>query len=264
MAASGFSTRTQRFAAQKVSRHHPVIADELLRAAKRLRAAANELTFVPPVTHVYNPLIYAWAPFEAYLRRFATSSKRVVFLGMNPGPFGMVQTGIPFGEVSVVREWLGLERKVGRPSCEHPQRPVAGFACKRSEISGQRLWGLFAKRFGIPGAFFAEHLVINYCPLAFVEMSGRNRTPDKLPVAERTALFAACDEHLFTVISVLRPEWLIGIGDFAFQRALQVFPRGTPKLGQILHPSPASPAANRGWSEVATRQLEHLGVWSRS
>jgi len=247
-----------------VSQQYPVIANELLRSVKRLRAAANKLTFLPPVTHVYNPLTYAWAPFDAYILRFAASPKRVVFLGMNPGPFGMVQTGIPFGEVSFVRDWLGLQRKVGKPAREHPRRPITGFACKRSEVSGQRLWGLFAKRFGTTEAFFADHLVINYCPLAFVERSGRNRTPDKLPTAERTALFAACDEHLFSVISVLRPEWLIGVGDFAFQRAVQVFTDGTPRLGQILHPSPASPAANRGWSEAATRQLEDLGVWRRS
>jgi len=29
----------------------------------------------------------------------------------------------------------------------------------------------------------------------------------------------------------------------------------------VLHPSPASPAANRGWGEAATRQLVELGVW---
>jgi single-strand selective monofunctional uracil DNA glycosylase len=32
-------------------------------------------------------------------------------------------------------------------------------------------------------------------------------------------------------------------------------------LGKVLHPSPASPAANRGWAEAATRQLIEQGVW---
>ena len=236
-------------------------ADELLRSAKRLRSAINRLAFSPPVAHVYNPLDYAWEPFEAYLRLFGTPPKRVVFLGMNPGPFGMVQTGIPFGEVAAVRDWLGLTGRVGRPLCEHPRRPIEGFECKRSEVSGYRLWGLFARRFGTPQSFFAEHIVINYCPLAFVESTGRNRTPDKLPKTERDTLFAACDKHLSLVVSILKPEWLIGVGDFAFRRAQEVFPNGTPKLGQILHPSPASPAANRGWSETAVRQLRELGVW---
>lgn len=237
------------------------IASELLHSARRLRGAINKLTFAPPVSHVYNPLDYAWAPFEAYVRQFAASPKRVLFLGMNPGPFGMVQTGIPFGEVAAVRDWLKLQAKVGKPIREHPRRPVSGFECVRSEVSGQRLWGLFAEEFTSPANFFEQHLVINYCPLAFVEESGRNRTPDKLPQAERLALFAACDAHLLSLVAFLKPQWVIGVGDFAFRRAEEVFPTGNPRLGRILHPSPASPAANRGWSSIARRQLQELGVW---
>ncbi len=233
----------------------------MILAAQELRAAVNKLTFAPPVTHIYNPLDYAWAAHEAYLRRYASNQKRVLFLGMNPGPFGMAQTGIPFGQIAAVRDWLGIETKIGRPAYEHPKRLVTGFACARSEISGQRLWALFADRFGRAEAFFAEHLVMNYCPLAFLESSGRNRTPDKLPSRERAALFAACDEHLRELLRVLQPEWLVGIGDFATKRAEQIL-RDTPiRLGRILHPSPASPAANRDWPAIATRQLQTLGIW---
>ncbi|HEV2392209.1 MAG TPA: uracil-DNA glycosylase family protein [Verrucomicrobiae bacterium] len=219
------------------------------------------MTFAPPIACVYNPLTYAWAPYAAYIGRFAASPKRVVFLGMNPGPFGMVQTGVPFGEICAVRDWLGLEEKVLRPAIEHPRRPVKGFACARSEVSGRRLWSLFAERFGQPERFFPEHLILNYCPLAFIEVSGRNRTPDKLPAAERASLFAACDKALRASVEALQPEWLIGVGDFAWRRAQTAFPQGPPKLGRILHPSPASPAANRDWAAVATRQLIELGVW---
>jgi single-strand selective monofunctional uracil DNA glycosylase len=233
----------------------------LVQAARRMRGALTGLSFALPVAHVYDPLSYAWAPYEAYLRRFGSGPKRVVFLGMNPGPFGMVQTGIPFGEVTAVREWLGLELPVTKPPREHPRRRVSGFRCTRSEVSGRRLWGLFATRFTVAERFFAEHIVINYCPLAFLESSGRNRTPDKLPADERARLFATCDAHLCEVISALRPEWLIGVGEFALDRARQVFPSGRPRLGRVLHPSPASPAANREWREVAARQLRELGVW---
>src|SRR6202140_1163860 len=191
----------------------------LIRAAQKLRAAVNQLTFAPPVAHIYNPLDYAWGAHEIYLRRYASNRKRILFLGMNPGPFGMAQTGIPFGQIHAVRDWLGIETKIGRPSHEHPKRPVTGFACARSEISGQRLWALFAARFGRAEAFFAEHLVVNYCLLAFLESTGRNRTPDKLPPRERTALFAACDEHLREIVRVLQPEWLVGLRDFAPKRA---------------------------------------------
>jgi len=237
-------------------------AERLLATARRLNRALSRLEFGDPVAYVYNPLAYAWDCYQAYLRRFGTAPKRVVFLGMNPGPFGMVQTGVPFGEVGAVRAWLGIEAPVGKPPREHPRRPVSGFACPRSEVSGQRLWGLFASRFGRAESFFPEHLVLNYCPLAFMESSGRNRTPDKLAISERTALFRVCDEHLREAVVVLRPEWLIAIGDFAFQRAGVLFANGSPKVGRILHPSPASPAANRNWAGVATDKLEKMGVWT--
>ncbi len=211
---------------------------------------------------MYNPLDYAWSCYELYLRRFAAPPKRVVFLGMNPGPFGMVQTGIPFGEVRAVRDWLGICLEVGKPPRQHPRRPVAGFACERSEVSGQRLWGLFAESFGAPERFFQDHFVLNYCPLAFMESAGRNRTPDKLSTREKQQLFAACDRHLQEAISVLQPEWLIAVGDFARRRAEAVLGGGPPRIGQILHPSPANPAANRAWASVVKKQLAALGVWS--
>jgi single-strand selective monofunctional uracil DNA glycosylase len=237
------------------------VSQPLVESAKRLRDSVGKLRFAPPVSHVYNPLDYAWKAHEAYLRRFATGRKRILFLGMNPGPFGMAQTGVPFGEIPAVRDWLGIREKIGKPAIEHPRRPVLGFDCPRCEVSGQRLWGLFAKRFGSPETFFRAHLVINYCPLAFIESSGRNRTPDKLPPAERAALFEACDAHLRELVRLLEPEWLVGVGDFAAKRAEQVFPKSTVRIGQILHPSPASPAANRDWAGVATRQLQELGIW---
>jgi single-strand selective monofunctional uracil DNA glycosylase len=238
---------------------------DLIAAAQRLRDAADQLTFAAPVTHVYNPLRYAWRAHEIYLRRYGKGPKRVLFLGMNPGPFGMAQTGVPFGQVAAVRDWLGIDAQIDRPPNEHPKRPVTGFSCHRSEVSGERLWGLFAKRFGTPEKFFREHFVANYCPLAFLEETGRNRTPDKLQPREREALFARCDEHLREIVRILKPQWLIGVGDFAAKRAAASFatenspvPLG---LGQILHPSPACPASNKDWPGTVTAQLRQLGVW---
>ena len=237
------------------------IAQEVTKAAERLRDATNKLHFALPVAHVYNPLDYAWAAHEAYLRRYANGKKRVVFLGMNPGPFGMAQTGVPFGEIAAVRDWLGIQALIGQPAHFHAKRPILGFDCRRTEISGQRLWKLFADRFGSAQKFFATHFVLNYCPLAFMEATGCNRTPNKLPPSERLPLFAVCDHHLRKVISALEPEWLIGVGDFAFKRATELFPNLPPKIGRILHPSPASPAANANWAALATAELQTLGVW---
>ncbi len=237
------------------------ISDSLLTAAQTLSARVGKLKFGPPVTHVYNPLDYAWRAYELYLRRYGNAQKRVIFLGMNPGPFGMAQTGIPFGQIAAVRDWIGITAKIDKPWKENPKRPVVGFDCHRSEISGERLWGLFAKRFGNVDEFFRDHIVMNYCPLAFMEESGRNRTPDKLPPREREKLFAACDYHLREIVRVLGPEWLIGVGDFAAKRAMSIFASPPPNVGQILHPSPACPSSNNDWAGKVTAQLQQLGVW---
>ncbi len=238
------------------------IAKEVLRAAANLRDAVDPLRFSAPVTHVYNPLNYAWPAHEQYVKKFAGTPKRILFLGMNPGPFGMAQTGVPFGEINAVRDWMGVRGEVKRPAKEHPKRPILGFDCPRCEVSGKRLWGLFANRFGAAGNFFREHYVVNYCPLAFLSETGSNVTPDKLPRREVEELFAACDAHIARVVEILRPEWLVGVGGFAFQR-VQSLAETKPALrtAQILHPSPASPAANRDWSGVATTQLKQSGVW---
>ena len=237
-----------------------VPAEQLIEAALKLSATVERFAFAPPVSHIYNPLSYAWAPHEMYLRRFGRAPKKVVFIGMNPGPFGMVQCGIPFGEIAAARDWMGIEAAVVKPALENPKRPIEGFACTRSEVSGRRLWSLFQQRFGSAEAFFAEHFVANYCPLAFFE-NGRNLTPDKLPAAERAPLYAACDEHLRAVVAALAPHWVIGIGAFAEARAAEALAGIDVRIGKVLHPSPASPAANRGWSEAASRQLSALGLW---
>lgn len=234
---------------------------QLIAAARELAERVDRLKFKPPVTHVYNPLDYAWPAHELYLRKFGDGKKCVVFLGMNPGPFGMVQTGIPFGEIAAVRDWLKIFAKVGRPEHYNPKRPVLGFDCPNSEVSGRRLWGLFKEKFGEPKKFFKKHFVANYCPLAFVEKSGLNRTPNKLSPLEKKRLLKICDEHLHRVLEILKPEWLIGIGGFAAERGKIVGEDLKIKTGQILHPSPASPAANRGWAKMATKQLIELGVW---
>jgi len=236
------------------------IDSQLIHAASKLRDSVEEFKFSSPITHVYNPLNYAWDAHKLYLQNFGNSKKEVVLLGMNPGPFGMAQTGVPFGEISAVRDWMKIEIAVGKPALENPKRPVEGFNCTRSEVSGRRLWGLMEKRFQSPNQFFENHLILNYCPLVFMEASGRNVTPDKIPIAERKLLNEVCDDHLCQVISLLQPEWCIGVGGFARKCFERVIP-DHPKIGSILHPSPASPAANCGWEEKAVKQLEELGVW---
>jgi single-strand selective monofunctional uracil DNA glycosylase len=232
----------------------------LVRISERLRERVDELRFDAPVTHVYNPLDYARAPHRAYLERYGSGKKRAVFLGMNPGPFGMAQTGVPFGEVRMVRDWMGIEAPVARPQREHDKRPIEGFLCKRSEVSGARLWGWAKDTFQTPDRFFRDFFVINYCPLCFMEESGKNRTPDKLPASEREPLYRVCDEAFRAMIETLEPEVVVGVGAFAEERAREALAGLPLRIGRILHPSPASPLANKDWPGQVKRGLRALGL----
>lgn len=228
----------------------------------KLIAALNQLSFSDPVSYVYNPLEYARKSNDTYFNKYGQAPRKILMLGMNPGPFGMAQTGVPFGEVEAVKSWLKIEETVEQPANTHPKRPIQGFDCKRSEVSGRRIWKWAQDRFGKPENFFKTFFVINYCPLIFLEEGGRNRTPDKLPKSERESLFQICDTALIETIDYFQPEHVIGIGAFAEKRALAAL-KNYPdevKIHRITHPSPANPKANRGWQECIEKELEECQI----
>jgi single-strand selective monofunctional uracil DNA glycosylase len=232
----------------------------LWRAALRLARDVDALDFEAPVTHVYNPLQYAGPAHREYLRRYGATGKKIVFLGMNPGPWGMAQTGVPFGEVAHVRDWLEIHTTIGKPEPEHPKRAVTGFACTRSEDSGRRLWGAFKAKYKNPDRFFRERFVANYCPLLFLHESGKNLTPRDLPSAKCATLYEPCDRHLRTLCRVLEPEWVIGVGGFAEERALKALAGTGIQVGRILHPSRRNASANQDWAGKADAQLRQYGL----
>jgi single-strand selective monofunctional uracil DNA glycosylase len=235
----------------------------LVASTQRLAVALRDVEFSSPVDCVYRTLDYTWQAHRKYLERFGKGPKRVLFLGMNPGPFGMAQTGVPFGEVAAVRDWMKIEARIDKPAREHPKRPIEGFQCQRSEVSGRRFWGLFAERFSDPADFFKDHFVLNYCPLVWMSATGANLTPDKLPVGELAPVEQACMVYLQEVIALLKPSCLVGVGGYAEERWRRAAEAcgSSAAIGRILHPSPASPAANRGWAGAASHQLADLGVW---
>ncbi|MEM9592984.1 MAG: single-stranded DNA-binding protein [Acidobacteriota bacterium] len=233
---------------------------ELIDIADALCRDLEGLTFSPPVTHVYNPLVYAREPQRIYLERYGRGGAETLLLGMNPGPWGMAQTGVPFGAVPEVRDWLGIEAPVQRPAQEHPKRPVTGFQCPRHEVSGRRLWGWARDRFGTPKGFFERFFVHNYCPLMFLEASGRNLTPDKLKAAERRALLEPCDVALRRSVEALGVIRVVGVGAWSESRARVALEGTDVEIRRVLHPSPASPAANKGWAAAAERQFREMGI----
>jgi single-strand selective monofunctional uracil DNA glycosylase len=237
-------------------------ATVLINATRELVIELQKLSFSLPITHTYNPLEYAWDAHKIYLECFANSRKNVLFMGMNPGPFGMAQTGVPFGEVEAVVRWMGISTRVGKPQNEHPKRPVQGFLCTKSEVSGRRLWGYFAEKFPKADDFFKNHYVTNYCPLVWMADTGRNITPDKVARDEMAPVIKACDAFLAVLLQQLRPAYLVGIGDFAEKKLAKVASSIDYDcvIGKVLHPSPASPAANLAWASTAESQLKDLGI----
>lgn len=235
--------------------------DQLIAAARELSEAVQQLRFGAPVAFTYNPLEYAWAGHEAYIRRFGEGNKDVLYLGMNPGPFGMAQTGVPFGEVAAVTLWMGITAVVGQPALMHPKRSVQGFSCPRSEVSGRRLWGLFEEMYGSADAFFAHAYVANYCPLIWMGSTGANITPAQLPREQLAQVDEACQRHLVRLIEILQPRCLIGVGGYALRQlelAAAQLPQMELTLGTMLHPSPASPVANKCWPQKPREQLCEL------
>ena len=236
--------------------------ENLVERTRRLRDEVDGLVFTYD-GYIYNPLDYAWDMHEAYLRRYVRQSAEVLFLGMNPGPFGMMQTGVPFGEVNAVRDYLKLNLHVGKPKLEHPARPVLGMDIKRSEGSGKRLWGLIALRWPDPNGFFEEHCIFNYCPLGFLDKgkTAKNFTPDHLPKEERAALEAVCDSYLRDIIDMIDPKALIGVGKYA-QAKLQAVNDKNRIVDSIIHPSPGNPQANVDWNGKTIQKMRELGLWS--
>ena len=235
--------------------------EQVIAAARQLCSEMEALRFSAPVAYTYNPLTYAWAGHEAYIRRFATGPKDVLYLGMNPGPFGMAQTGVPFGEIAAVTLWMGITAPIGQPPATHPKRPVQGFNCPRSEVSGRRLWGLFEEMYGTADNFFSHSYVANYCPLIWMSERGSNITPTQLPRDQVAMIDAACQRHLVSLIRTLTPRYLIGVGGYALKQleiAAATCSDMNFTLGTILHPSPASPTANKHWPERPRQQLRDI------
>jgi single-strand selective monofunctional uracil DNA glycosylase len=220
----------------------------------------KDLEFKSPVSHVYNPLEYAQDAYEAYVALYGIPPKEIILLGMNPGPWGMAQTGVPFGEIDAVKDWLGIDATVTAPSRVHPKRPILGFDCRRSEVSGRRLWGWVKSTFKTPDNFFSRFFVANYCPLMFIDADGRNRTPDKVPMAQKTPLLKACDRSLRHLVRWMGPRYVVGVGRFAETRAHHALKDFDVIIGGITHPSPANPKANRGWEALIEQELKGLGI----
>ena len=220
----------------------------LLEITDRLVEDLRLLQFSSPVAYVYNPLVYAREPHVRYLSRYGGGGSEAVFVGMNPGPWGMAQTGVPFGEIDMVKNWLGIDGEVGEPQPEHPKKRIEGFRCRRSEVSGRRLWGLFRELWNA-GRFFERFFVVNYCPL-FSRRRRQEHYPRQAEKRRKGAPAGCLRQRTAQVHRTIGPARVIGVGNFAEERAKKILKESGVRVGKILHPSPAYPAANNGWENI--------------
>lgn len=181
-------------------------ADKLLNIHINLNNQLRTLNFInEDIRYSYNPLEYAFELYVDYVRKFCNTTKKILFVGMNPGPFGMCQTGVPFGDPHWVKDWLRIEGDVSVPPVECPERKIYGLASKRKEISGDRFWSFFSGLCGEPEKFFENSFVINFCPLMFMQEGGKNITPTEIRDAEVNTLL-----YLFIII-MRKPVKIISI-----------------------------------------------------
>ena len=181
-------------------------------------------------------------------------------LGMNPGPFGMAQTGVPFGDVAMVRDFVGITGRVGKAAAR--ASAAAGDGLRLPPLGGERhaVLGLGARPFrdARSGSSTAPSSRTGARSCSW-RSRARNRPPDKLRAGERAQLFAACDDALVADRGGARGRRSSSASAASPSSARETALGGDVEIGRILHPSPASPAANANWAGLVDAELRALG-----
>ena len=220
------------------------LKDAALRLSEACNRGKNRILKHKSVAHVTNPLDYAWEFHEQFIDKWSGFGATTLLLGMNPGPYGMAQTGVPFGATAMARSVLQIEeRDVKTPPGAHPKRPIEGLSMERQEVSGTRFWSMLSDHYGSTEAIFSNIFVVYHCPLLILGETGRNVTPVDLPKSTIEPVLKACDRHLKSVVEIMGIETVIGVGNYAKKRAQSVLT--DVHIDAMWHPSPASPLANR-------------------
>ena len=220
------------------------LKDAALRLSEDCNKEINRILQHKSVAFVTNPLDYAWEYHEQFIDKWSNFGARTLLLGMNPGPYGMAQTGVPFGATAMARDVLDMEeRQILTPSGAHPKRPIEGLSMERQEVSGTRFWSMLSTHYGSTEAIFSNIYVVNHCPLLILGETGRNVTPVDLPKSTIEPVLKACDRHLERVVEIMGIEAVIGVGNYAKKRAQSIL--NHDHIDSMWHPSPASPLANR-------------------
>ena len=235
------------------------LVDNALALSNACDSLKQQLIDETDAKYVTNPLDYAWEYHHSYLSQYGGLGAKTLLLGMNPGPFGMAQCGVPFGATKVAKNFLNISGRIHDPKNRHPKRPIEGLDFQRQEVSGTRLWGLLEEIWKDPITIHQNVFLVNHCPLLLLGESGRNITPANISGPAVNKLLKLCDKHLKETVESLGITRVVGIGKYAEKRAKMAFSGMDIVVDTCWHPSPASPLANRNdgadWRENVTNAL---------
>lgn len=247
--------------------------EEVLAAARWLSGELSQFVIdpLPPASYAANPTVYAYENYAQAMARLADGPRGVLLVGMNPGPHGMAQTGVPFGDVVNARAILGRQSQgSGWSGCrlalgDKVLLDAKGLDYHRGEVSGDRLWSALQQICGSLESAYQQVCVINYCPLLFLDNGGLNVTPDDFPKSDRVRLpkfTAACDEHLRRVVKALTPKIVIAVGGYSDKRCRVALGHTVP-IVKITHPSPRTAATAGAWIGMVAKPINDALAFAR-
>ena len=227
---------------------------------------------------VWNPGRYGERWHRRFRETYPPGPNPVLLLGLNPGPYGMGQTGIPFTDIrrleSDLPELAARLRtdgeSIGLPGLAPPD--LRRRLDRTFESSSIRVYRFLRLAGGSAGAGWRRVVAANPCPMLFMEGTV-NRTPADLRRALRkrggrlervTARLEECDqlrrECAREAVRVLEPRGVILLG-----RNIQEALAGDPSLGAVPggvlaweHPARAVPDA---WAGGLVRAVRRRGWW---
>ncbi|XP_073819638.1 uncharacterized protein isoform X2 [Musca autumnalis] len=215
--------------------------------------------------HTYNPVVHAAEIHCNYLQKYLDSPKRILFVGMNPGRYGALQTGIPFGNITTVKIGMGLKGRITPTPGQRGKIRIRGLEAPEVEhdSSSTRFWRLISELFD--GAenyldlLFEKCFVHNFCPLVFIDSDGLNVS---LPYIEpNPRLFAECRKTLGKQITLLKPDLIICIGKFVRSMLSKTRQAKGREILMIEHPSYKNYISADKWIEDAKEVFQSNGLF---
>ena len=205
---------------------------------------------------VWNPQLYGLPLY----RRFATehlptSRGAIVALGLNPGKYGMSQTGIPFTDVTrAARVGIAIEPPGLAPASLRPF--LKSYRVERSSAS---VYNLLDALWGGPAEGWRRLWAVAPCGLLFLEPDGTNVTPADARLARRDDVRELRLRVIRESVEAARPRGVLLLGQDVARVAADAL--GDVETLVVDHPVARGPG-RRGpawWAGVVAQAVRARG-----